>query len=177
MFVIIEGQGTYRSHGWLFKTGATEVPDDHPVIAAIQERAPGWVILSETRDLEQPAPPPVVEPDREPYETFAGRDEKWYFVGAKGQSEPYDSEDEAAAAAQTAKEELNKVPLASEYNQVGPEAGPMTTEDFAVLGGQPVACRQPGCDHAPFRNTGARANHERVKHPELWQRIKGGTQD
>jgi hypothetical protein len=175
-WVIIDGEGSFRYGGSWFKPGATEIPDDHPIVERIEAgKAPEWVILSDTRDLGQPEPPPPPPPDREQYEPFAGRDGKWYFYGPKGQSIGYLDEDAALAGIEDAKEEAGKVPLAEEISRhTGPEPGTMTTEDFAAMSGAPVACRQPGCDRT-FRNTGGRANHERVRHPQLWSELKGGT--
>jgi hypothetical protein len=70
--------------------------------------------------------------------------------------------------------EVETIPTAEEASKVtGPEPGTFTTADLAPLQGK-VACRKPGCGKT-FKNTGGRASHERLKHPEFYeQHIKKG---
>lgn len=188
-FVIVEGLGRFTVYGQTFTLGATEVPDDSEVAKYVRDgRAPEWVKVQDTRDVEsdEDVTPPadVEEPKPEPYEKFEGRDGLWYFYAhpvpgqPAVQSEGYSTEEDVDKAIEGAKAEADKVPLSSDVPRtavgdipapsVG-EEGSMTSDDLTPdpAKSELLPCRSDDCDRE-FKNQGARTNHERVKHPEVF---------
>jgi hypothetical protein len=169
-FVIVDGTGTYRVGKVTLKPGANEVEDEE-VLEMIRKNSPNWVTIQEDRTPKPPEPEPVVEVPREPYETFKGRDGKWYFLSrpsegrAGKQSDAFETEEQARAAADAARDEADKlIPLAQEHT--APAArGTMTKADLR----DDFACRD--CGRA-FRDAGARDNHERIMHPGLADKLE-----
>lgn len=171
-FVILDAKGTYSAKGVRLRPGANEI-DDPDVLAWLALNAPDCVTIQEDRRPPKPeeseVPPPNETPE-EPYVLFEGRDGKWYFHQPAGsgqavkQSDPYDTPEEAAEAADAAKEEASLIPMAGDVDSK-PETGVTTSEDLKK---GVFECRGDGCDKT-FPNSGARVNHERVMHPDLGQ--------
>lgn len=168
MWVIFEGTGSYRIDGFIFKAGATECNDEH-VLERLRQADVPWITIQEDRSqpkVEEPEPEPAPEPVE--YDYFNGRDGKWYFYqelsGELGQAGPFDTEEEVLAAIEEAR---TQVPLADEV-ETGLESGTTTTDDVKA---DAFECRGDGCDRV-FKSANGRANHERVKHPELGKDAK-----
>lgn len=164
MYVILDGAATYRIDGWLFKPGATEVPDDDPVIPKLRAAKHPRVRVQETRDPESVVLEPEPEPTPPPYEVFKGRDAGWYFLTPSGkQSDRFDSEGEAEKEASL---EQRRIPLAADHAASSKEAplrgGKTTLAD--VLPPERIPCSQ-GCGRT-FRNRLSERNHVRIMHPE-----------
>lgn len=164
-FVIVDGTGTYSAEGVTFKPGATRC-DDQAILDAVSRERLDWVYVQSDRSalkVEPPKSEPVEAPD-EPYDTWKGRDGKWYFTtpagesGGAKQSEPYDEELIAKAAAELAQEEAGKVPLATDLEH-GPQTGELTKDEAEAT---EFECKEAGCDKV-FTDSGARENHERIQ--------------
>ena len=165
-FVIVDGTGTYAPNArWTFRPGATEVPEGDPVLSLLRAKGPKWVTVQATRKPPEVKPKPKEVKAPRPWDTFQGRDKRWYFLSPSGrQSDPFDSESTAQAAADKEKmliplaEDMPKKKLPSGEDPLGRDA--FKSED--------VYCRHPDCDAGPFRNKGTETNHARIKHPELF---------
>jgi hypothetical protein len=164
-FVIVDGTGTYTVDGVTFSSGATRC-DDPATLDAVKRAGLDWVYVQEDRSTQavEPPEPEVEEAAEEPFDTWKGRDGKWYFtapVGESGgvrQSEPYDEEQIAQAAAELAREEAGKVPLSAEA-AVESQTGQLTKAEAEAT---EFPCKEDGCEKV-FPDSGARENHERVQ--------------
>lgn len=163
-FVIVDGTGTYApNRWWTFRPGATEVPEGDPVLAHLASAAPKWVTVQATREPPEVKPKPKKVKAPRPWDTFQGRDKRWYFLSPSGrQSDPFDSEDTARAAAD---KEKKLIPLAEDMPKKESSGDPF---DMEALKTDKIFCRHPDCDAGPFRNKGTETNHARIKHPELF---------
>lgn len=165
-FVIVDGTGTYSVDGVTFAAGSTRC-DDPAVLDAVRREGLEWVYVQEDRSVQRvEAPLPEVEdaPD-EPFDTWRGRDGKWYFTdpgltgAAAEQRGPYDEEEVARAQAELAREEAGKVPLSTETDPEAPLSGELTKDEAEAT---EFPCKEDGCDKV-FTDSGARENHERIQ--------------
>jgi hypothetical protein len=164
-FVIVDGTGTYSVDGVTFSAGSTKC-DDPAILDAISRDRLDWVYVQLDRSTTKVAPPAVEEEQvpEEPYDTWQGRDGKWYFTTPVGdgaavkQSDPYDEEQIAQAAAELAKEEAGKVPLSTDTDP-NSQTGKLTKEEAEAT---EFPCKEDGCDKV-FGDSGARENHERIQ--------------
>lgn len=183
-FVIIETAGTYTAFDRTYQLGATEVDENDPIVEYLRDgNGPDFVDIRDDRTVQHDPTPTAPEPkEQELLVPFQGRDEQYYFVtqaldGPTEQHGPYDSAEDAQAAIAALEEEADKVPLSEDIPRTAvgdipaPAAGEdgMTTEDLKPTKGETVECRSPDCDRE-FKNTGARTNHERAKHPDLFNK-------
>jgi hypothetical protein len=165
-FVIVDGTGTYSVNGVTFKAGSTKC-DDPAVLDAISRDRLDWVYVQLDRSTEKVEVPAVEDEQvpEEPYDTWRGRDGKWYFTTPTGdgvgthQSDPYDEEQIAQAAAELAREEAGKVPLSTDTDADAPLSGKLTKEEAEAT---EFPCKEDGCDKV-FGDSGARENHERIQ--------------
>lgn len=165
-FVIVDGTGTYTVNGVTFSAGSTSC-DDPEILDAITRERLDWVYVQSDRSVVEVVASDPEEDDvpDEPYDTWKGRDGKWYFttpVGESGgvkQSEPYDEELIAEAAAELAKEEAGKVPLSTDVDPNAPLSGELTTDEAEAT---EFPCKDDGCEKV-FDDSGARENHERIQ--------------
>lgn len=174
MYVVFDGTGSFAIAGLVFKPGATWV-DDEAVIARIRRINKPYLTVRETRELPDVAedvPMPIIPVV---FDKFQGRDDQWYFhypVGegaAVEQSLPFETEAEVDAAIVAAKKKAEQplVPMASEVAEanVTSEAGTLGKEEARATS---YPCESPGCMMDPFSTSGARENHQRIAHPELY---------
>lgn len=161
-FVILDGTGDYRVQGWTFRPGATEVPDNDPVLVHLAADLPEFIRIQSDREPVHEPIPLGPAPETRPYEKFKGRDGKWYFLSPSGQqSKGYLHREEAEQAIMA---ERNRIPLATDLAKMDRRQGGVARlED--VMPEHEVECRAPTC-YRRFRNRQAEENHVRIMHPD-----------
>lgn len=168
-YVILEGTGTYQVYDYKFVAGANEC-DDERVLEAVKAEGLDWLTVQDDRKPVRDEAPAAPEPEPTPpapYDTFQGRDGKWYFLKPAGegstteQDGPFDTEEDVDKAVFDAKAADEEIPLAGTVEEKH-ETGVLQKEDLEP---KDYPCEVEGCTRV-FKSSGARTNHERLKHPK-----------
>lgn len=167
-YLVLDGTGTYMVKDVKLRPGANPIDDPEIIEWAKSDKCPPWITIQESREAPvTPTPAPEPPKPKDPFMVYRGRDGKWFYLppAAEGadaaQSDPFETEEEAQAAADAAREaEESKVPLAGTVPSPQESGGKIEVEDLKKT---KFSCDE--CDKV-CSNKSALINHKRIMHPK-----------